>query len=147
MKSILHIWVIGLMGLFNFLALTACSQTSECPHIGGGSVSFDPASCRLKPEAQTRLGQLAEQMRADPACRVVVMGNAGGNKPGQQLSWERIQAVIGHMSESNNIDRNRFIFVFDGDAGLNEVTFYAAESSDDRPSRVPEPQPGSPPCQ
>ncbi len=63
---------------------------------------------------QAQLATLSAQMQANPDCKVVVTGNGGGSKLEQQRSWDRVNAVIEYMSEKNNIDRNRFIFQYEG---------------------------------
>jgi len=146
MKTTFRPLIFGLAGLFILLTHTAFSQSSECGHIAAGSISFNPGSCSIQPAAQTILGGLAEQMRFDPGCRVVIMGNAGGSKPGQQLSWQRVQSTIEQMSESHNIDRNRFIFIYDGTAAIDHVDFRAANPGEEGPSYVAPPYPGGKGC-
>lgn len=146
MKSTFRNLIFGLSSLFIFLSHAAFSQASGCGNIEAGSISFDPGSCRILPAAQPKLAHLAGQMQFDPNCRVVVMGNAGGNKPGQQLSWERVQSTIEQMSESHNIHRDRFIFIYDGTAAIDHVDFRAANPGEEGPSYVAPPYPGGKAC-
>lgn len=146
MKTIQHFGFTGLFVLTMLCAYSASAQAPQCGNITGGVASFDPGSCRLSSGAQQTLNGLAEQMRGEPACRVVVMGNAGGNKRSQQLSWARIYAVIEYMSDSKNIDRGRFVFAYDQSASENGIVLRAAEPGDDRPNSAPEPFSSAAPC-
>lgn len=88
------------------------------------------------------LDALSRQMSFGPSCKVVISGNGGGSKVEQQLSWDRVNAVIEYMSEKNNIDRNRFIFQYQSaEPGKNEVLFRAAAEGEDGPASVPPPHP------
>jgi hypothetical protein len=128
------------------LTHSAFSQSGGCGNISSGHISFNPGSCNVLPEAKNKLGQLAGQMQADPECRVIIVSNAGGNKPGQQLSWERVTATIEEMSENHNIARDRFIFVHDGVAPVDQVTFRSANPGEEGPSSVAPPYPAGTPC-
>jgi outer membrane protein OmpA-like peptidoglycan-associated protein len=112
-----------------------------CGNIGAGSIMFAPGSSRITPAMQSQLANLAAQMQADPTCRVVVMGNAGGSKVAQQRSWDRVNAVIEYMSETHNIDRNRFIFQYEGSASENSVNYRSAREGEEGPSNVAPPHP------
>jgi hypothetical protein len=91
---------------------------------------------------QSQLANLAAQMQAQPTCKVVVMGNGGGSKVAQQRSWDRVNAVIEYMSETNNIDRSRFIFQYDqGNGAENSVNYRSANVGEEGPSNVAPPHP------
>ena len=90
---------------------------------------------------ESQLATLAAQMQANPDCKVVVMGNAGSSKLAQQRSWDRVNAVIEYMSEKSNIDRNRFIFQYEGGAGENSVNYRSANEGEEGPSNVAPPHP------
>jgi len=90
---------------------------------------------------QAQLGVLASQMRANPNCKVVILGGGSGSKIKEQHSWEHVNAVIEHMSEKNNIGRDRFIFKY-GEAGdENIVTYRPANADESGSSNVPPPHP------
>lgn len=114
---------------------------TACGNIAPGSIVFPSGSTRITPAMQAQLATLAAQMSADPACRVVVNGNGAGSKIEQQRSWDRVNAVIEYMSEKNNIDRNRFIFQYEGAAPANSVMYRSANPGEEGPSNVAPPHP------
>lgn len=116
-------------------------KVGSCGNIAPGAITFASGSSRISPAMQAQLATLAAQMQANPDCRVVVMGNGGGSKMAQQRSWDRVNAVIEYMSEKNNIDRNRFIFQYQGGAGENSVNYRSATPGEEGPSNVAPPHP------
>ncbi len=118
---------------------------NPCGNITTGGISFSTSSYAISAAAQGLLDKLAGQMQYSPACRVVILGNGGGSKYDQQLSWDRVDAVIHYMSDKNNIDRNRFVFDYTGsEPGASEVVFRIPRNSDEEggSSTVPPPNPG-----
>jgi OOP family OmpA-OmpF porin len=112
-----------------------------CSNIAPGNIMFPSGTSKISPSMQAQLATLAAQMQANPDCKVVVAGNAGGSKLAQQRSWDRVNAVIEYMSEKNNIDRNRFIFQYEGAAPENSVMYRAAAAGEEGPSNVAPPHP------
>src|SRR5690606_16118800 len=84
--------------------------SGPCSSIGSGVFVFDAGSARIKPYNQTRLTSLAMLMKANPDCKVVLIGAGNQTKIQQQRSWDRVAAIITFMSERHGIDRSRFIF-------------------------------------
>lgn len=119
-----------------------CEGTvSKGCNIMAGSFVFAKNSAKISPSMQAQLATLAAQMQASPDCKVVVMGNGGGSKLAQQRSWDRVNAVIEYMSEKSNIDRNRFIFQYEGNASENAVNYRSANPGEEGPSNVAPPHP------
>jgi len=112
-----------------------------CSNIGTGVIVFDENSPRIKPYNQARLASLAALMKANPDCKVVVIGSGAGSKLQQQRSWDRVDAVITYMSERHGIDRNRFIFQYGQPGDANTVMYRAAMEGEDGPSNVAPPFP------
>jgi outer membrane protein OmpA-like peptidoglycan-associated protein len=112
-----------------------------CGNIAPGSIMFASGSSKITPSMESQLATLAAQMQANPDCKVVVMGNAGGSKLAQQRSWDRVNAVIEYMSEKSNIDRSRFIFQYEGGASENSVNYRSATQGEEGPSNVAPPHP------
>ncbi len=115
--------------------------SASCGNIAPGNIMFPANSTKITPAMQAQLATLSAQMQANPDCKVVVAGNAGGSKPAQQRSWDRVNAVIEYMSEKNNIDRNRFIFQYEGAAPENSVMYRSANAGEEGPSNVAPPHP------
>lgn len=105
-------------------------------------IGFEPRSRTFTAASKSSLPQIADQIKQNPGKRIVIAGNAGGNKYDQQLSWEHIDAVIQYLSESQNIDRNTFIVQLQGPSRTDEVTLRAAAPGEDGPSTVIPPNPG-----
>ena len=103
---------------------------------------FANGSSKISPSMQAQLANLAAQMQANPDCKVVIMGSGSSSKMAQQRSWDRVNAVIEYMSEKNNIDRNHFIFRYDGANGDdNAVMYRSANEGEEGPNNVPPPHP------
>jgi len=115
--------------------------SGPCSNIGSGAIVFDQNSARLKPYNQARLASLAALMKANPECRVVIIGSGSGSKLQQQRSWDRVEAVIMYMSERHGIDRNRFIFQYGQPGDPNMVMYRSAMEGEDGPSNVAPPFP------
>jgi hypothetical protein len=115
--------------------------SGPCSNIGSGAIVFDEGSSRIKPYNQARLASLAALMKANPDCKVVVIGSGAGSKLQQQRSWDRVQAIITYMSERHGIDRNRFIFQYGQPGDPNTVMYRSAMEGEDGPSNVPPPFP------
>ncbi len=112
-----------------------------CGDIRGGSVMFPAGSSKLNQTAMSTLTQSASAMRANPNCRVVVMGNGNGTKLEQQRSWDRVNSVINYMVDNQGIDRERFIFQYGQNGAPNTVDYRAAAEGETGPSNAPPPHP------
>jgi len=126
-----------------------CPDPECCHNIHGtacnimaGAISFKSNSARLSSDVQNQLAVLGAQMKADPTCKVVVIGNAGHSKLQQQRSWDRVNAVINYMSETQQVSRDRFIFQYQGGTGdINSVMYRPAMPGEEGPSNVAPPHP------
>ncbi|MEO6831062.1 MAG: hypothetical protein ABI378_02395 [Chitinophagaceae bacterium] len=122
--------------------LFAQGSNNGCDEITTGTLSYSGQEYALSRGMKLQLDKLKGQMLANPDCKVIVAGNAGGSKVSQQSSWDRVNTVIEYMSDQNNIARDRFIFVYDGSiAPENSVLFRAATNGEDGPSSVAPPHP------
>ncbi len=120
-----------------------CGVVSQAGcNLGAGSICFKGNSAKLSSDAQNQLANLAAQMKTAPTCKVVVMGNAGNSKVQQQRSWDRVNAVIEYLSETQQISRDQFIFQYQGGTGdVNCVMFRSAMPGEEGPSNLPPPHP------
>jgi OOP family OmpA-OmpF porin len=111
-------------------------------NMGAGSVCFKSNSAMLSQDAKNQLANLSAQMKANPTCKVVVMGNAGSSKVQQQRSWDRVNAIIEYLSETQQISRDQFIFQYQGGTGdVNCVMYRSAMPGEEGPSNLPPPHP------
>lgn len=106
------------------------------------TLSFKSGSIKLDDDAKAALATVASKMRNSPGCRVVVVGYCSSDKKKQQLSWDRVNAVINYMVDKEGISQDRFVFVSGQDNdNCDNVDLQAAAEGDDRPSRVDPPHP------
>jgi len=103
------------------------------------SVQFKAGRASLSTEATTMLASAAAQIKGAPTCRVRVTGHGTSNKAAQQLSWERVNAVIRYLVEKQGIGEDRFIFSYgeEGDANTVDLT----GTTESGPNTVPAPHP------
>lgn len=126
-----------------------CPCNPNCPtgvappgcNLGNGSINFSGGSRTLSSGAQNQLNNLANAMRSNPNCSVVVMGYGANSKVEQQRSWDRVNAVINFMVDRNGIDRSRFIFQYGLPGNADAVDYRAAGDGDTGPSNTPPPFP------
>jgi hypothetical protein len=114
---------------------------STCANIPAASIAFTNNSSVISASAKNQLAILAAQMQANSTCKVVVIGNGNGSKVQQQRSWDRVNAIISYMSETNGIDRSRFIFQYGQAGDANSVMVRAAANAEEGPMNVPPPFP------
>lgn len=82
------------------------------------SVQFkSPTKVQLSKDAEAILTVAAEKIRKNPNCNVRITGYGDVDKKSQQLSWERVNAVIKYLVEKQGLSESRFIFKYgvDGD--------------------------------
>jgi OOP family OmpA-OmpF porin len=106
------------------------------------SVMFKGRAVTIPTDAQSNLDNVASQMKQNPNCKVVVTGHAEASKASEQLSWDRVNAVITYLTEKEGISGDRLIFVYSGEPGdTKTVDFRVATASDNGPNTVPPPHP------
>ena len=64
---------------------------------------------------------LQNNLKANPECRVRVSGHGPVSKAAQQLSWDRVNAVIKYLVEKQGIAESRFIFEYGTEGDPNTV--------------------------
>jgi outer membrane protein OmpA-like peptidoglycan-associated protein len=106
------------------------------------SVSFKANSTAVSKDAQAVLAQVADKLRNNPTCKIVVTGYGEPSKSSQQLSWDRVNAVINHMFDKQGISADRFIWRYGQSEGdPNTVDLRAAAEGEEGPNTVPAPHP------
>jgi len=105
------------------------------------SITFKGRSVTLSKDARALLASTAEKMRNNPNCKVAVVGYGESSKSAQQLSWDRVNAVIDYLVEKEGIGSDRFIFRY-GQSGGEENTVDLKDSTgEEGPNTVPAPHP------
>lgn len=84
------------------------------------SIQFYANGYKLSKDAEAILSVVAEKLRSNPNCNVKVVGYGNKTKAQQQLSWDRVNAIIRYLVEQQGIAENRFIFQY-GNAADNDV--------------------------
>jgi outer membrane protein OmpA-like peptidoglycan-associated protein/opacity protein-like surface antigen len=113
---------------------------NEC-NIGSlPSVQFASGRSSLSSSSTAILDAAASQIKANPNCKICVVGYGGSSKREQQLSWDRVNSVINYMVEKQGISRDRFVFKYGeaGDANTVDLQDCTGESG---PNMVPAPHP------
>ena len=106
------------------------------------SVTFSGKSVTLSKDAQSLLATVGSRMRNNPECKVVAIGYCNSTKQEQQLSWDRVNAVINYLVEKEGISADRFIFQYGQDGGdCNTVDLRGAAKGEEGPNTVPAPHP------
>ncbi|MBE7169995.1 MAG: OmpA family protein [Williamsia sp.] len=105
------------------------------------SVSFKGRTIALSNDAKAVLAGVAERMRTNAQCRVAVVGYGESNKAAQQLSWDRVNAVINYMVEKEGLSQDRFVFKYGQAEGAADTVDLKEATADDVPNSVPAPSP------
>ena len=83
----------------------------------------------------------AQQIKNNPDCKIAVIGYCSTNKSEQQLSWDRVNAVITYLVEKEGISSDRFIFKY-GETGGDCATVDLRDGTgEEGPNTVPAPHP------
>jgi OmpA-OmpF porin, OOP family len=118
---------------------TAIVATPAC-NIGSlPSVQFT-SGVAVNTAGQSILDAAAAQIKANPACKICVVGHGGASKREQQLSWDRVESVINYLVEKQGISRDRFVFKYGEEGDSNTVDLQDC-SGEEGPNMVPAPHP------
>lgn len=104
------------------------------------SVQFTSGAAGLNAAGKAILDAAAATIKANPACKICVVGHGGASKREQQLSWDRVNAVINYLVESQGIGRERFVFKYGEEGDANTVDLQEC-SGEEGPNTVPAPHP------
>ncbi|MGB8191643.1 MAG: OmpA family protein [Chitinophagaceae bacterium] len=105
------------------------------------SVTFTGRSVTLSNDAKALLSSVAQKLRNSATCRVAVIGYGESTKQEQQLSWDRVNAVINYLVDKEGISADRFIWR-SGQAGGDPNTVDLRDATgEEGPNTVPAPHP------
>jgi len=105
------------------------------------SISFASRSIIITNDGKAILSSVAEKMRNNPNCKVSVSGYGESSKDYQQLSWDRVNAVIKYLVEKEGVSEYRFIFKFGLGEGDGNVVDLKDGTGEEGPNTVPAPHP------
>ncbi len=104
------------------------------------SVQFASGRSGLSTSATAILDAAALQILSNPNCKICVVGHGGSSKREQQLSWDRVNAVINYLNEKRGVSRDRFVFKY-GEAGDSNTVDLQDCTGEEGPNNVPPPHP------
>jgi outer membrane protein OmpA-like peptidoglycan-associated protein len=105
------------------------------------SVTFKAKSIVLSNDAKALLASAAQKIKNNPDCKIAVIGYCASSKSEQQLSWDRVNAVISYLVDKEGINQDRFIFKY-GEAGGDCNTVDLRDGTgEEGPTTVPAPHP------
>ena len=102
------------------------------------SIQFK-GNAKLSKDAMSSLASAAAKVNANPTCKVKVIGYGAASKAAQQLSWERVNAVIKYLVEKQGVSESRLLFVYAQDGDANTVDLQG--TVEEGPNTVPAPHP------
>ncbi len=88
------------------------STNKECKLEALPSIQFFANNYKLTKDGEAILSVVADKLRNNASCNVKVVGYGAQNKSTQQLSWDRVNAVIRYLVEQQGISETRFIFEY-----------------------------------
>jgi outer membrane protein OmpA-like peptidoglycan-associated protein len=113
-----------------------------CNMGGIPSITFAKSSAKLSSGAESLLAAVADRLKNNPACKVFITGYAEASKVSQQMSWDRVNAIITYLTEKQGIAAERLINKYgqtDGD--INVIDLSATGENIEGPNTVPAPHP------
>ena len=105
------------------------------------SITFKGRSVTLSKDAKALLASTAEKLRNSPNCKIAVIGYGESSKAAQQLSWDRVNAVINYLVEKEGISSDRFIFRYGQSGGEENTVDLKDGTGEEGPNTVPAPHP------
>lgn len=105
------------------------------------SITFKGRSVTLSKDAQALLASTAEKLKNSPSCHIAVIGYGESSKAAQQLSWDRVNAVINYLVEKEGISSDRFIFRYGQSGGEENTVDLKDGTGEEGPNTVPAPHP------
>ena len=114
------------------------APVAEC-NIGSlPSIQFK-GNAKLSKDNEALLAAAAAKINANPTCKVKVTGYGASSKSAQQLSWDRVNAVMKYLVEKQGISESRLVFSYGQDGDVNTVDLLG--TTEDGPNTVPAPHP------
>jgi outer membrane protein OmpA-like peptidoglycan-associated protein len=119
----------------NMMKKTACG-IGDLP-----SVTFKAKSIALSNDAKALLASAAQKIKDNPNCKIAVIGYCSSSKAEQQLSWDRVNAVISYLVDKEGINQDRFIFKYGETGGDCNTVDLRDGTGEEGPTTVPAPHP------
>jgi outer membrane protein OmpA-like peptidoglycan-associated protein len=127
--------------LHNLIDSLGVGNGHKCSIGNMPSITFKGHTVTLSKDNQALLASAAAQLRDNPNCKIAVIGYGESSKAAQQLSWDRVNAVINYLVEKEGVSSDRFIFRY-GQSGGDENTVDLRDGTgEEGPNTVPAPHP------
>lgn len=105
------------------------------------SITFRGNTVMLTNDARALLASVAQKIRDNASCKIAVIGYCASSKSQQQLSWDRVNAVINHLVDREGISADRFIWKYGQEGGDCNTIDLRDGTGEEGPSTVPAPHP------
>jgi OOP family OmpA-OmpF porin len=105
------------------------------------SITFRAKTVTLSNDAKAMLASVAQKMKDNSECRVAVTGYCASSKSDQQLSWDRVNAIINHLVEKEGVSADRFVFKYGQEGGDCNTVDLSDGTQEEGPTTVPAPHP------
>ena len=105
------------------------------------SITFKGRSVSLTKDNKALLATTASKLRDNPNCKIAVIGYGESSKAAQQLSWDRVNAVINYLVEKEGVSSDRFIFRYAQSGGEENTVDLKDGTGEEGPNTVPAPHP------
>jgi outer membrane protein OmpA-like peptidoglycan-associated protein len=105
------------------------------------SIQFFANNYKLSRDAEAVLSVIGDKLRNNPNCNVKVIGYGAKSKAQQQLSWDRVNAIIRYLVEQQGIAESRFIFEFGRDTDGDILAVDLIGTMESGPNTVQPPHP------
>ena len=127
--------------LRNYIDSVGVGNGHKCSIGDLPSITFKGRSVTLSKDNKSLLSSVAQKMRDNPNCKVAVIGYGESSKAAQQLSWDRVNAVINYLVEKEGISSDRFIFRYAQSGGEENTVDLKDGTGEEGPNTVPAPHP------
>lgn len=105
------------------------------------SITFKGRGVSLNNDSRALLASVATKIRDNSECKIAVIGYCASSKSEQQLSWDRVNAVINYLVEKEGISADRFIFKYGQEGGDCNTVDLRDGTQEEGPNTVPAPHP------
>lgn len=105
------------------------------------SITFKGKGVTLNNDAKALITSVAQKIRDNSECKIAVIGYCSSSKSEQQLSWDRVNAVINYLVEKEGISGDRFIFKYGQEGGDCNTIDLRDGTQEEGPNTVPAPHP------
>lgn len=102
-------------------------------------IQFSAGSAKLSSTAQTLLNSVAQQINANPLCKVKIIGYGASDKRSQKLSWAHVDAIKTYLVEKQGVSESRIIFAYGIPGNANSADLMATTESGPNTAADPHP--------